>query len=566
MNPQRKRFLIIGANAAGLKAASKARRRNPHLAITVVERDATISFAGCGLPYYVGGVVTDREDLIGSLGGVLRTPAWFAEFKDITVLTRHEATSINREKKSVAVRVLETAESKEFPYDVLLLATGASAMRLRAPGADLASVHSLKRLEDADTIKAEIDSGRVKKAVVVGGGYIGVEVAEALVGRGVETVLLEAADQILPPFDADIAALVARHMRAKGVTILLGEKAERFEGEGGRVRAVVTGHRRLEADLVVVGVGARPNVELARQAGLALGETGAIAVDDHLRTSDPAIYAAGDCVENRCLVTGGTVYVPLGSTANKQGRVVGINVTGGDDTFPGVVSTIIVKAFDFTAARTGLSARHASRRGIEFVSVTAPGLDRAHYYPGAKAIVIKLLAEVKTGRLLGAEMAGPGDAARRIDVAAAALTAGMTVKQVSALDLAYAPPYSPALDPLITAANVLRNKLEDPSVALTPAEVKAKLDRGEDFVLLDVRTPGEYAEVRIPGATLLPLGELRSRLKELPRDKEIVTFCRVSLRGWEAASMLRAAGFAQARFLEGGVTAWPYDLEPQRQK
>jgi NADPH-dependent 2,4-dienoyl-CoA reductase/sulfur reductase-like enzyme/rhodanese-related sulfurtransferase len=566
MDPRRKHFLIVGANAAGLKAASKARRRDPQLAITVVERDATISFAGCGLPYYVGGVVTSREDLIGSLGGALRTPKWFAEFKDITVLTGHEATRIRCEKKTVAVRVLETGDTREFPYDVLLLATGASAVKLSAPGVDLAGVSYVKRLEDADAIKADIDSGRVKNAVVVGGGYIGVEMAEALVGCGVKTTLIEAADQILSPFDADIAALVARHMRAKGVTIHLGEKAERFEGEGGRVRALVTGRRRLEADLVVMGVGVRPNVELARQAGLALGETGAIAVDDHLRTSDPDIYAAGDCVENRCLVTGGTVYVPLGSTANKHGRVVGINVTGGDDTFPGVVSTIIVKAFDFTAARTGLSARDASRRGVEFVSVTAPGLDRAHYYPEAKAVVIKLLAELRTGRLLGAQMVGPGDVARRIDVAATALTSGMTVKQLSALDLAYAPPYSPALDPLITAANVLRNKLEDPSVALTPAEVKAKLDGGEDFVLLDVRTPGEYAEVRIPGATLLPLGELRSRLQELPHGKEIVTFCRVSLRGWEAASILRNAGFTKAKFLEGGVTAWPYDLEPQRRK
>ena len=294
MSPGQKRFLIVGANAAGLKAASKARRRDPHLAVTVVERDATISFAGCGLPYYVGGVVTDREDLIGSLGGALRTPQWFADFKDITVLTGHEATRIDREKKTVAVRTLATQETREFPYDVLLLATGASAVKLSAPGVDLAGVSYVKRLEDADAIKADVDSGVVKRAVVVGGGYIGVEMAEALVGRGVATTLIEAADQILPPFDPDIATLVTRHMRAKGVTIHLSEKAERFEGEGGRVRAVVTGRRRLETDLVVVGVGVRPNVELARQAGLALGETGAIAVDDHLCTSDPSIYAAGD--------------------------------------------------------------------------------------------------------------------------------------------------------------------------------------------------------------------------------------------------------------------------------
>jgi len=561
MTEQPRRFLIIGANAAGMKAASKARRCDPDLEITVLERTGTISYAGCGLPYYVEGVVSRRDELVSTPVGSVRTPAFFEHLKNIKVLTEHEATVIERDTKTVLARDLRNDEERTFHYDVLLIATGTSPLWIPIAGADLAGVHGLKRVEDADAIKAEVDSGRVSRAVIIGGGYIGVEMAEALVTRGVETTMVEALDQILAPFDPPMAALVTNHMRQKGVAIRLNERVERLEGEAGRVTGVVTDAGRIETDLVVVGIGVRPNVELAAAAGLTIGRTGAIAVDKHLRTSDPRIYAAGDCVENVDLITGEKVFVPLGSTANKHGRVVGVNVTGGHDTFPGIVGTVILKAFDFSAGRTGLSEKDAQARGMDVTAVSTAGPDRAHYYPGAAPLVIKLVADRSSGELLGGQVVGPGDAARRVDVLATAITAGTSVKDLSTMDLAYAPPFAPVLDPVITAANVLLNKLEDPSISLTPREVKDRLDAGQDFVLLDVRTPQEYEEVRIPGAVLLPIGELRGRLDDLPRDKEIVTFCKISLRGWDAVTLLRGAGFQDVKFMEAGVLGWPYELE-----
>jgi rhodanese-related sulfurtransferase len=315
----------------------------------------------------------------------------------------------------------------------------------------------------------------------------------------------------------------------------------------------------LPADLVVLGIGVKPNADLARAAGLQVGVTSGIKVNESLQTSDPDIYAVGDCAESMDLVTGKPCYVPMGSTANKQGRVAAINICGGQDRFPGILGSAVCKVFDFCVARTGLTEAAARQLGYNTVTVLVPEADHPHYMPQAKLIIIKLVVDKATRKLLGAQAVGPGEGDKRMDIAAMAITAGMTVDQLSKVDLCYAPPYSPALDNIITAANVARNKLDGLVSGITPMEVKAQLDAKKDFLFLDVRTPLEFKQEHLPGSTLIPLGELRSRLGELPKDKEIVTFCKVSLRGYEAARILQGAGFTHVRVMDGGVAVWPFD-------
>jgi rhodanese-related sulfurtransferase len=364
--------------------------------------------------------------------------------------------------------------------------------------------------------------------------------------------------QILRILDPEMARLVEQHMEAQGVTVMTNTQVTAFEGEG-QVTGVLTSRGRLPADLVVLGIGVKPNVELARRAGLRIGRTGAIQVDAGMRTSDADIYAVGDCVESTDLVTGKPCYVPMGSTANKQGRVAAINICGGQDQFPGVMGSSVCRVFDFCVARTGLTEAAARQHGYEVTTVLVPDADRPHYMPDAKSLIIKLVVDTRTRKLLGAQAVGPGAGDKRMDVAALAITAGMTVDQLAKADLCYAPPYSPALDNVITAANVARNKLDGQFVGITHSEVNQWLTAKDDFLFLDVRSPAEHQRERLPGSTLIPLGALRSRLAEVPRDKEIVTFCKVSLRGYEAAKILQGAGFQKVRVMDGGITAWPFE-------
>jgi len=312
---------------------------------------------------------------------------------------------------------------------------------------------------------------------------------------------------------------------------------------------------------VVMAIGVRPEVQLARAAGLEIGPTGAIAVDDRQRSSDGAIYAAGDCAEATDLLTGRKVYVPLGSTANKHGRVAADAIAGRSDAFPGVLGTLIVKVFGLTVARTGLSWEDARLTGFDPVSILAPGPDRVHHYPGAKPIVIRLIADRQSRRVLGGQVVGPGAVDKRIDTLVAAISLGATVDQLANLDLAYAPPYASAMDPLLQAANALRNKLDGLAESLDPVEVQELLKNGKDILFLDARSPAEHREIRIPGATLVPLGTLREKLDELPKDKLIVPFCKLSLRGYEAQRILLGAGFTNVRYMEGGILGWPFELE-----
>jgi rhodanese-related sulfurtransferase len=366
--------------------------------------------------------------------------------------------------------------------------------------------------------------------------------------------------QILSMLDWEIAKLVEQHMESHGVKVLTSTKVESFGGNG-KVERVATDHGRLPADMVILAVGVRPTVRLAQDAGLEIGTTGAIKVDPHMCTSDPDIYAAGDCVECIDLLTGNACFVPLGSTANKQGRVAANNICGLSDTFPGVLGSTVCKVFDYCVGRTGLTEAAADKLGYETVTALAPAPDKAHFMPGAKPLLLKLVADTRSRRLLGAQATGPGVGDKRIDVAAMAIAGGMTVDQLANADLCYAPPYAPAMDNIITAANVARNKLDGLMIGVSSVEVHRMIEDGADFVFLDVRSPAEHKEIRLPGSTLIPLGALRGRIHVLPKDKEIIAFCKVSLRGYEAALILKAAGFEKVRVLDGGVVMWPFEKE-----
>ncbi|MBN1912244.1 MAG: FAD-dependent oxidoreductase [Pirellulales bacterium] len=550
--------VIIGGVAAGPKAASKVIRLMADAEVTIVEKGTLLSYAGCGLPYYVSGVVKEQKELLSTPVGVVRDPVFFRKVKNVHVLNQTEAMEIDRTAKRVRVHALGNGKQSWLDYDKLLLATGGTPVVPPIPNINLDGIFKLHGVHDAEGIREVLAQGKAQDVVIVGGGLIGVETTEALVEAGCRVTIVEMLPQVLNILDWEMARLVEKHMESHGVKVLTGTKVVSFQGDG-HVNAVITDQGTIAADMVVLAVGTRPNVKLAQEAGLEIGSTGAIKVNDHMRTSDPDIYAAGDCVESIDLVTGRPCFVPLGSTANKQGRVAAVNLCGGDDVFPGVLGSTVCKVFDYCVARTGLTETTAMQLGYEVTTAMAPGPDRAHYMPNAPSLLLKLVVDGKTRRLLGAQAVGPGAGDKRIDVAAMAITAGMTVDQLANVDLCYAPPFAPAMDNIITAANVARNKLDGNMIGVPSLEVHQMLENKDDFIFLDVRSPAECDEVSLPGATSIPLGTIRERLGELPKDKEIITFCKVSLRGYEAALILKAAQFDKVRVMDGGVAMWPYD-------
>ncbi len=551
------KVVIIGGVAAGPKTASRLNRVCPDSEITIIEKGELLSYAGCGLPYYISGKVDCEEELRSTPVGTVRDSVFFQKVKNVKVLNRTEATSIDRESKTVTVIDAE-GKAAVLPYDKLVLATGANNVKPPIPGSDLKNILGLKSIEDADAIKAKLAQHKALDAVIVGGGLIGVEVAEAFAEMGCRVTIVEFLPQILSIMDPDMIGFVENHFESHGVKIRTNTKVMAFEGDG-EVRKVITDKGEIPADLVIMAVGVRPEVTLAKQAGIVLGKTGAIKVDPQMRTSDEDILAVGDCAEKINLITGEPAYVPLGSTANKEGRVAANTICGMDDSFPGILGSAVCKIFEFTAARTGLSEKAAREAGYDVVIAHGPSTDKPHFMPDAKLLYLKLIADRKTGKLLGAQATGPGEADKRIDVAATAITMGMTAEQLSNLDLCYAPPYAPAVDNILTAANILRNKIDGLMVGVTAHEVKALGTPGVDFTFLDTRSPEEVSAVAIPGAVNIPLGAIRNRVSELDKSKPIVTFCKISLRGYEAALILWKAGFTDVRVLDGGVVMWPFE-------
>ncbi|MFP3976137.1 MAG: FAD-dependent oxidoreductase [Dehalococcoidia bacterium] len=552
------RIVVIGGTACGPKAASRARRCNPKAQITVIEQDKLISYAGCNLPFYISSTISERQSLLK------RDPSDFKNVMDIHVMTETQATSINRDRHQVETMNLKTGQQTTLDYDKLVLATGATPVVPPLEGRDLKGIFTLKRVEDADAIVGSISSAeKPKNAVIVGAGLIGIETAEALVHKGISVAIVEALDWVLPALlDSEMAALLARHLEANGINLLLGQKVAGFEGDGdGKVRHVLTEKSKVQADLVLLAIGVRPEVKLARDAGLTLGATGAIAVNEYLQTSDPDIYAGGDGVENTTLITGNKVYAPMGSTANKHGRIIGTNVTGGHESFPGITSTAAVKAFEFNIGRTGITEREARETGADVVTALVPAPDRVGDYPGSQPIIVKLVAERESQAILGGQVIGTGDAIKRTDVLATAITFGCKAENLSNLDLGYSPPYNSAMDPLHHAANVIMNKSSGLAKAVSPAEVKSKIDNGDDLILLDVRSPDEWKEERIEARQVknIPQESLGTRVQELDDKKEIITICRSSVRAYQAQRTLEGLGFKDVKFMDGSLLAWPYE-------
>lgn len=554
----RMKVVIIGGVAAGPKVASKVIRLKPETVVTIIEKGDLLSYAGCGLPYYVSGIVKDQKELLSTPLGCVRDPVFFQNLKNVNVLNRTEALEIDRAAKRVRIKNLFNDHESWISYDKLVLATGAAPIVPSLPGAHLKNIFTLHGVRDAEGVRTLLAGRKARDVVIVGGGLIGVEMTEALVARGCRVTIVEMLDQIMRVLDGEMAQLLEHHMESNGVRVMISTKVLSFNGTD-FVDGVVTDKGTLPADMVILAVGVRPQVEMAQNAGVEIGITRAVKVDDRMLTSDPDIYAAGDCVENIDMLTGLPCYVPLGSTANKQGRVAAINICGGNETFPGVLGTTVCKVFEYCVARTGLTEDDARAAGYDIVTVLTGSPDREHFMPNARIIMLKLVVDRASRRLLGVQAVGPGQGSKRVDVASTAITAGMTVDQIANLDLCYAPPYSLAMDNLITGANIAKNKLEGVFESITPVEVYRMVQNREDIVLLDVSSPQEYEEIRLPGSILIPSGALRARLNELPRDKEIVVFCRLSIRGYEAALILKASGFTKVRVMDGGVIMWPYE-------
>jgi NADPH-dependent 2,4-dienoyl-CoA reductase/sulfur reductase-like enzyme/rhodanese-related sulfurtransferase len=546
--------------ACGPKAAARARRRDPEAQITVVERGPFVSYAGCGLPYYIGGVVEDLEGLMRTSFGAVRDLLYFDKVKDIKVMARTEAGKIDRGNRLVRVKALSSGEESRLAYDKLVLATGAAPVKPPIPGMELENVFTLRRPEEAEVIRKKIEAGQADRVCIIGAGRIGLEVAEALSNQAVETTVIDVAAQVLPGvLDPDLAAVVAHTLRQEKVTLLLAEGVRSFAGMGGKAVKVVTDKREIETDAVIVAVGVRPEVTLAREAGLELGCTGAILVDDHLRTSDPAIFAGGDCVESLNMVTGEKTWVPLGSTANRHGRVIGDNLTGGDSAFPGLVGTGILRTLGLNVGSTGLTSVRARECGYDTISCLAPSGDKSHFYPGGKQIIVKLVADKKSGKLLGGQVIGPGDVARRLDAIAASLSMGASVDDLGDMDLSYAPPFGTAIEAVAHAANILRNKRAGLALSMSPFELKDLLDSDRDALILDVRGSHELesaGKIQDPRCRHLVMEDLRSAIPGLAQDKPVIVICQAGQRSYEAVCALRGAGFKNARFVEGGMSVF----------
>jgi NADPH-dependent 2,4-dienoyl-CoA reductase/sulfur reductase-like enzyme len=538
------KLLIIGGVAGGATAAARARRLDEHARIVVFERGEYISFANCGLPYYIGGAIAKRESLL------VTTIKDFTERYNIDVRIFSEVTRIDRTRKEVEVRNVRTNETYRESYDRIILAPGAEPIRPPIPGIGLPNVLSLRNIPDADAIADYVEKKRPETVVIVGGGFISLEMAENLVMRGCRVVIVEMLDQVMNVLDYEMAALVQKHLEEKGVICMLGCTVTSLSEEEGRVLVSTNNSGDLEADLVLMTVGVRPENRLAKEAGLDIGTTGAIKVGSSLRTSDPDIFAVGDAAEVKDLVTGLPAVVALAGPANKQGRIAADNAMGRATVFKGALGTAIAKVFDLAVGVTGMSEKRLGLHKIPYVaSYTHPG-SHAAYYPGSQVMTIKLLFSPADGKVLGAQIVGGKGVDKRIDVIATAMKAGMTVYDLEELELAYAPPYSSAKDPVniagFAAANILKGDVEQ----VVWKDLPALLEKGE--ILIDLRNPGELKHDGVmPGALHIPLPQLRSRLPELDRSKRYLPFCAAGLRSYIAHRILVQNGF-ESRSLAGG--------------
>lgn len=559
-----KKIIIIGGSAAGPKAAARARRMDETAEITMIQKSPDLSMASCGYPYFVGGFFDDRNKLLCTPTGVVRDPKFYWNAKGIVAKVNTEITKIDPKNKKVEFTDLTNGEKGSQEYDKLIITTGATANMPPIPGTDLEGITTLQSMQDADYLRKIRDEGKIKKAVVIGGGLIGIETLEALHLAGIELTMIELLPQLLTFLDWKMAKLVENYLKTKANVITQNGVAE-FLGENGKLTGVkLQNGTEIPCELAVVAIGVKPNVKLAKEANLKIGELGGIVADKFMQTSDSDIYAAGDCCEIKNTITGKNVLAPYGDLANLEGRVAGENaIKGNVATFPGTQQTGICKLFDYGIGITGLSETKAKEAGIDYVKVVNASPDKPGFMDG-KLLITKLIAEKSSGKLLGAQSIGPGDVSKQLAVWATAIKGGLTVDDMVNADLPYAPPFSLAIDHSIASAHILQNKMHNIFEGISSLELKEKLNKNEGLFLLDARGADEYEQTRLGvGETLIPIGMLRKRLKELPEDKnkEIITFCKISLRGYEAAVLLKAHGYTNVKVLEGGIMAWPFEKE-----
>jgi len=550
------KIVIVGGVAGGATTAARLRRMDEQAEIVLFERGQYISYANCGLPYYIGDVIADRDRLF------VQTPKGFAARFKIDVRIRSEVTAIDRKAKRVAVTNLKTKETYRESYDKLVLSPGAEPVKPPIPGVDLDGIFTVRNVPDTDRIKKYIEKRKVRRAVIVGAGFIGLEMAENLHRRGILVTIVEMAEQVMTPLDFEMAAEVHQHLKAKKVEFYLNEAVASFESRLGRLVVHLSGGKQLRVDLAILGVGVRPESTLAREAGLEIGERGGIRVNEFLQTSDPDVYALGDVIEFPHPLLGKPMSIYLAGPANKQGRIAADNIARGNKrAYRGSIATAIAKVFDLTVASTGLSEKALRAAGIPFLSSITHSASHAGYYPDAQPISLKIVFSPKDGRLLGAQIVGCDGVDKRIDTIATILKAGGTVYDLQEIEHAYAPPFSSAKDPVNIAGFVAENILE----GLVRIVHWHELD-GEELsrsFILDVREKDEYKLGRIEGARNIPLNSLRNHLEELPREERIIVYCAAGLRAYLACRILSQNGFPEVYNLSGGYKTYEFVMEKQ---
>lgn len=538
------KVIIVGGVAGGATAAARIRRLNEHAEITVFERSGYISYANCGLPYYIGDVITDPEEL------TLQTPESFFKRFRINMKIHHEVISIHPEYKTVSVKNLENGEIFEENYDKLILSPGAKPTQPRLPGVGIDKLFTLRTVEDTFRIKEYINKNHPKSAVLAGGGFIGLELAENLRELGMDVTIVQRPKQLMNPFDPDMASMIHNEMRKHGIKLVLGYTVEGFKGKDNGVEILLKDNPSLQADMVVLAIGVTPDTVLAKEAGLELGIKESIVVNDRMETSVPDIYAAGDAVQVKHYVTGNDALISLAGPANKQGRIIADNICGGDSRYLGSQGSSVIKVFDMTAATTGINETNAQKSGLEVDTVILSPMSHAGYYPGGKVMTMKVIFEKGSYRLLGAQIIGYEGVDKRIDVLATAIHAGLNATQLKDLDLAYAPPYSSAKDPVNMAGFMIDN-IAKGTLKQWHLEDMDKISKDKDVVLLDVRTVGEFSRGHIDGFKNIPVDELRERISEIEKGKPVYLICQSGLRSYIASRILEGNGYETYNFSGG---------------
>ena len=538
------KVIIVGGVAGGATAAARIRRLDEYAEITVFEKSGYISYANCGLPYYIGDVITDSEEL------TLQTPESFLKRFRINMKIHHEVISIHPERKTVLVKNLENGEIFEENYDKLILSPGAKPTQPRLPGVGIDKLFTLRTVEDTFLIKEYINKNHPKSAVLAGGGFIGLELAENLRELGMDVTIVQRPKQLMNPFDPDMASMIHNEMRKHGIKLVLGYTVEGFKEKDNGVEVLLKDNPSLQADMVVLAIGVTPDTVLAKEAGLELGIKESIVVNDRMETSVPDIYAAGDAVQVKHYVTGNDALISLAGPANKQGRIIADNICGGDSRYLGSQGSSVIKVFDMTAATTGINETNAKKSGLEVDTVILSPMSHAGYYPGGKVMTMKVVFEKETYRLLGAQIIGYKGVDKRIDVLATAIHAGLKAIQLKDLDLAYAPPYSSAKDPVNMAGFIIDN-IAKGTLKQWHLEDMDKISKDKSAVLLDVRTVDEFSRGHMDGFKNIPVDELRERINEVEKGKPVYLICQSGLRSYIASRILEGNGYETYNFSGG---------------